>query len=87
MTKSNARQLLASTLKQFHKEAGESVGVAFTWKGNLSVLGTESFRAHILQHKQDIWRKLSFTPDKLMSKPAHNVEYLSILEGEVTTYV
>ena len=56
MTKSNARQLLASTLKQFHKVTGESVGVAFTWKGNLSVLGTKSFRAHVLQHKQDIWK-------------------------------
>ena len=49
MNKSNARQLLSSTLKKLHQVTGESVGVAFTWKGNLSVLGTGYFQDYINQ--------------------------------------
>ena len=86
MNKSNARQLLSSTFKKFHQVTGESFGVAFTWKGNLSVLGTGSFQDYINQNKDEVWRKLSFTSQKEQSKPAHDLEFISMLEGDITSY-
>ena len=86
MSKLNAGQMLLATLKNFRKVTGEYVGVVFSWRGNLSVLGTESYKSHVIANKQTIWKKLSFTRETEISKPAHDSELMDMIEGDVTKY-
>ena len=86
MTKSNARQMLAATLKRFREVTGESVSAVFSWKGFLSVLGTDSYKSYVNANKETIWKKLALTSKKEISKPEHDVELLQMLEGDITKY-
>ena len=52
-----ARQMLATTLKRFREVTGESVDVVYSWKGSLSVLGTDSYKSHVTSNKEEIWKK------------------------------
>ena len=63
---------------------GESVGVVFTWKGELSVLGTSAYKGHVIANKQAIWRKLAFTKEKRFDKPAHDAECCSMLQDDIS---
>ena len=83
MTKSNARVMLDLTMKNFTNVTGESVGVVFSWKGQLSVLGTDSYKVYVTANKRSIWRKLAFTTQKIISKPAHDVEMNNMLDDDL----
>ena len=49
--RANARQRLSAFLKNFQKATGESVGIVFTWNGSLPLLGTASYKEHVLANK------------------------------------
>ncbi|KAI6660030.1 hypothetical protein LOD99_14371 [Oopsacas minuta] len=53
MTNANAREKLSSTLKQFRSITGESIGVVFTWRGKLAIMGTENFQNLIHSQKNE----------------------------------
>ena len=80
----NARQKLAAFLKNFQDVTGESVGVVFKWKGELSVLGTSAYKGHVIANKQAIWRKLAFTKERRFDKPTHDAECCSMLQDDIS---
>ena len=86
ISRANARQKLAAFLKNFQEVTGESVGVVFTWKGNLSVLGTTSYKSHVLANKQAIWRKLAWTSSKKFHKPTYDSECISMLQEDISKF-
>ena len=86
MTKTNARQMLATTLKRFSEVTRESVCIVYSWKGSLSVLGTDTYKFHVTSNKEKIWKTLALTSEKEISKPKHDVELLQMLEGDITKY-
>ena len=59
ITKGNARQHLSDAILRFNKVTGESVGVVYSWKGNLSVLGNESFKNFVSEDRETIWQTLA----------------------------
>ena len=59
-TKGNAKNYLSDATIRFQKVTGESIGVVYSWKGTLSVLGDNSFRQHVSDSTEFIWRALTF---------------------------
>ena len=45
--KGNAKKYLSDATIRFQKVTGKSIGVVYSWKGTLSVLGDNSFRQHV----------------------------------------
>ena len=78
--------MLATTLKRFKEVTGESVGVVYSWKGNQTVLGTDSYKSHVTSNKEMIWIKLALTWEKEISKSEHDLELLQMSKGDVTKY-
>ncbi|KAI6662046.1 hypothetical protein LOD99_9633 [Oopsacas minuta] len=60
ITKGNAREHLAKAIATFTKVTEESVGVVYSWRGQLSVLGSDTYRQHVAEMKEQIWRSLTF---------------------------
>ena len=60
ITKGNAREHLSEAITRFQKVTGESIGVVYSWKGALSVIGNNYFREHISDTKETVWRSLTF---------------------------
>ncbi|KAI6648094.1 hypothetical protein LOD99_11903 [Oopsacas minuta] len=60
ITKGNAREHLAKAIATFTKVTGESVGFVYSWRGQLSVLGSDTYRQHVAETKEQIWRSLTF---------------------------
>ena len=52
ITKLNARETLTRTLENFKTVTNESVGVLYSWNGQLMVLGCEPFRQYISEGKR-----------------------------------
>ena len=79
MTKGNAREIMTRTLERFKTLTGEAVGVTYSWKGGLNVLGPECFKTFIGANKEEVWRTLAYTrrEDYSISKPALDQEMKS----------
>ena len=60
MNKRNARDILLKACERFQKIAGESLGINFTWGGNLDIFGSSPFRQILETNKEDVWRSLAF---------------------------
>ena len=86
VSKSNARQMIASSLKNFTKVSRESVGLVFTWKGSLCVMGTDSYKSFVNENKEAVWRNLCCKQDTEFSQQAHDIEFIDMLENDISKY-
>ena len=77
MTKSNAREILANTLKRFLLLTGEGIGAVFTWHGKLATIGPRNFQ-DLLNGISDVtWKSLTTITESIDStKPAQEKDTL-----------
>ena len=59
MTKGNAREILTHTLRRFTSVTGQSFGLVFTWRGELSLVGSELFKSFITEHQSEVWKSVA----------------------------
>ena len=88
LTKGNARERLTQTLKLFTEATGESFGVIFTWQGELSIIGSESFKNFIAEHSNEIWKSIGCQTKAQgrganVSKPEHEEHLLELVKSDV----
>ena len=63
MNEGNPKQELSNSLEQFSQVTGEKIGIVFTWRGNLSLLGNEEFKRFIALNKEEVWKSLCNSKD------------------------
>ena len=49
MTKYNAKEVLANTLKRFRLTTGEGIAAVFTWHGKLASIGPENSKVYSMR--------------------------------------
>ena len=89
MTKSNAREILANTLKRFRLTTGEGIGAVFTWLGKLATIGPENFQDLLNGITEDTWKSLTTTTTSKSidsTKPAQDQDILGLLDGNLDSY-
>ena len=59
MPKGNAREILTHNLRRFTSVTGQSLGLVFTWKGELSLVGSELFKSFITEHQSEVWKSVA----------------------------
>ena len=78
---------LTQTLKLFTEVTGESFGVIFTWQGELSIIGSESFKNFIAEHSTEIWKSIGCQTKAQgrganVSKPEHEEHLLELVKSD-----
>ena len=58
ITQGNAKESLLATVTKFTEVTGEQVGLVFTWKGKIVVIGKEPFKELINEHRRDVQKYL-----------------------------
>ena len=58
ITQGNAKESLLATVTKFTEVTGEQVGLVFTWKGKIVVIGKEPFKELINEHRRDVQKSL-----------------------------
>ena len=56
ITQGNAKEHLFSAVRKFAEVTGEQVGLIMTCKGNLTIIGQDSFKEYVNQHRREIQR-------------------------------
>ena len=86
MTKYNAKEVLANTLKRFRLTTAEGIAAVFTWHGKLASIGPENFQGLLNEMKDETWKSLtSFTSKKQIdtTKPVQDQCMLELLNGNL----
>ena len=81
MNKGNAREMLSQTIRLFQEITKESIGVVYSYKGGLSVLGSNSFRKYVSDNRENILLSLSCTGQKedILKMPERDSEMINKL--------
>ena len=76
MSIGNAQAILSNTVKRFNSVTGESFGLIFTWRGELSVIGSQDFKDFVTNYNVPIWRSIACPNICTISKPSHEEHLL-----------
>ena len=83
ITQGNAKEHLFSAVKKFIEVTGKQVGIVVTWKGNLTVIGKESFKEFVNDHRGDVQRSLVLqlvhptSPNSIAEENSNLLEFMS----------
>ena len=89
MTKSNAREILANTLKRFLLTTGEGIGAVFTWNGKLATIGQENFQDLLNGMTDHTFRSLTTTTTTKSidsTKPVQDQYMIELQNGDLNCY-
>ena len=69
VTEGNAKEDLFSAVRRYTELTGEQIGMVFTSKGNITVIGKEPFKEFVNRHRREVQASLTASYSSINTTP------------------